>query len=349
MIRKSVVFFALTAGFSFAHHGVASLGAVGLRGPGAPLETSTSATLPQGSWLFYTKLDNAKWKRYSFQQFPDQQNTSSFWMFGIGYGLKPWLSLYIFTPYTVKKELKSLEGDSAKGQYTYTTAGFTDILVTAVVGFKYYKGFQLIPRRESLDDLMDWHFTLYTTLSIPTGDPNVYDKARHPQGEFEPSMATGYGTPTVTFGFTTTKQFVSFPKLTFIMDTSYLRFFENTYNFKEDPESPKKNYKFGDEFRLNTALSYRLYTNMQKKFRADAILEMNFLHIQRDEEDGQKLRGSGGSILYNTTGLRLYYKNFSIGAGLKLPVWKDLNEENEQQGSEGKEKYRIILTITTLL
>jgi len=31
----------------YAHHGVASLGAAGLEGPGAPIETSSSSTLPQ--------------------------------------------------------------------------------------------------------------------------------------------------------------------------------------------------------------------------------------------------------------------------------------------------------------
>lgn len=43
-----------------AHHGVASLGTAGLEGPGAPVETSSSATLPQGKWLAYLKLDHAK-------------------------------------------------------------------------------------------------------------------------------------------------------------------------------------------------------------------------------------------------------------------------------------------------
>ena len=43
------------------HHGVASLGVAGLVGPGAPIETSTSATLPEGSFLAYTKLDYARY------------------------------------------------------------------------------------------------------------------------------------------------------------------------------------------------------------------------------------------------------------------------------------------------
>ncbi|MBI4719790.1 MAG: transporter, partial [Chitinivibrionia bacterium] len=34
---------------ALAHHGVASLGVAGLEGPGSPIETSSSATLPKGS------------------------------------------------------------------------------------------------------------------------------------------------------------------------------------------------------------------------------------------------------------------------------------------------------------
>ena len=48
----------LTSGL-FAHHGVPSVSVAGVEGPGAPIETTSSATLPQGSWLGYLKLDHA--------------------------------------------------------------------------------------------------------------------------------------------------------------------------------------------------------------------------------------------------------------------------------------------------
>jgi hypothetical protein len=348
MVRKAIPLSLLIMGFSFAHHGVASLGAVGLEGPGAPLETSSSATLPEGSWLFYLKLDHVKWKKYSFDHFIDQKDSYDLWMYGIGYGVKPWLSVYLFIPYYVKKELKSVNNDPSQGQYFYTNSGFSDISLMAVLGFKYDKGFKLVPKNESLDDLMDWHFTVYGGMTLPTGNPNKYDRARDPKGEFEPDMATGFGKPSFNFGFTATKQVVSFPRLTFVFDANYTKFLEHTYNYREDPSGPKRKFKFGDELRLNTALAYRLYTNLERKFRADLLLEANFQYNQRDKEDGEKKEGSGGKILYGTVGTRLYYKNISAGVGVKLPVWKRLNEEEQQQGAEGKEKYRLIFTLSTL-
>lgn len=87
---------------------------------------------------------------------------------------------------------------------------------------------------------------------------------------------------------------------------------------------------------------------MDRKLRLDALLEADFQHNQRDKEDGVKQSASGGSILYGVGGIRLYYKSMSLGAGIKVPLWKRLNEEGQQQGSEGKESYRFILTLSTL-
>ncbi|MCX8075547.1 MAG: transporter [Aquificaceae bacterium] len=316
---------------TFAHHGVASLGAVGLEGPGAPLETSSSTTLPQGKWLYYTKLDTVKWKKKPFDEFPDQKDVSDFWMYGLGYGLKPWLSVYVFVPYNTKREIRNGGSDS------FTSSGFGDVSLMAVLGFKYDKGFRLIPKRESLEDMMDWHFTIYGGVSLPTGDANK----KGYEGEPAPDMAGGYGKPTLTAGFTATKQPVNLPRLTFLLDTNYLRFFEHKYN-------TGYRYKFGDEFRLNTALAYRLYTKPENQVRFDLLTEANFLHLSRDRENGQSSEETGGRVLYGTLGGRLYYRSASLGLGVKLPLWKSLNEEERQQGSEGKERYRLILTFSTL-
>jgi hypothetical protein len=376
----------------FGHHGIASTGVSGLDGPGAPLETSSSATLPEGSLLYYTKLDSVKWKRYNFYQlripnpleiliptlaeenpyqFPDQKDSHDFWMFGFGYGIKSWLSLYTFVPYYVKKEIKSrFDTDPSQGQYTFTNAGFSDVSFMAVFGFKYDNGFKLVPKKESLDDLIDWHFTMYGGFSLPTGNPNIFDRARNSFGEFAPDLATGFGKPSLSFGFTATKQLADYPEFTFLFDTNYFRFFPyryKYYNFQDkgsleilnleeslwnykilQQDLSKKNYKFGDEFRFNLAMTYSVYKNPDKNFRADLLLEANYQHNQRDKENGNRLEASGGSMVYGVIGTRLYYNALSIGIGYKKPVWKNLNEENVQQGGEGKELQRIIITISTI-
>lgn len=77
----------LASTFAQAHHGVASLGAAGLEGPGAPVETSSSATLPEGSWLAYLKVDHAKSRTGLVA--PPEGDYNQYWMLGLGYGFKP--------------------------------------------------------------------------------------------------------------------------------------------------------------------------------------------------------------------------------------------------------------------
>jgi hypothetical protein len=64
-------------------HGVASLGLAGLEGPGAPIETSSSVTLPVGKYLFYMRLDYAKFELYTPER-DDEGKFNAFWMYGLG-------------------------------------------------------------------------------------------------------------------------------------------------------------------------------------------------------------------------------------------------------------------------
>lgn len=309
----------------FSHHGVAAIGSFGLEGPGAPLETSTSQNLPKKSLLLYYKMDYADYEKYTPQR-DDETDYNNFTMLGMGYGFSSYLSIYGFLPYNIK-----ITEDNS-----YNTAGFADPSLFFTLSFKYDEGLKFTPENESLDDLMDWHFAIYGGSTIPLGDENIKDS----QGNIDPGKSLGFGKPSLSMGFATNKGFGE--KFTFIFDINYIKFFENKY------ENGLK-FKFGDEFRINSALNYSLITNKEKKLRVDLILEGTFLNLERDEEFGTGAEATGGKILYILPGIRLYVKNFSLGFGLKFPSWTDLNEENLQQGSEGKENLRLILTFSTLL
>ena len=82
-----------------AHHGVASLGLAGLEGPGAPVETSSSATLPAGSWLVTTKLDFARFETRTAER-DAETDAYAFWIHGVGYGATPYLSFHVFAPFS---------------------------------------------------------------------------------------------------------------------------------------------------------------------------------------------------------------------------------------------------------
>jgi hypothetical protein len=318
----------LSAVFSslvLAHHGVASLGVAGLQGPGAPLETSTSATLPRGGFLLYGKLDYAKFEKFT-PEVDDESDYNAFWMYSLGYGVRSWFSLYGFVPFSTK----TVENNS------YNTSGFADLSVMGVFGFKFDEGFKLVPENESLDDLEDWHFTAYGGFSLPTGNADITDSS----GNIDPGMSLGFGQPSYQGGVTATKPFAG--RLTGVLEASYIAFSE--YEYADGDKT-----KFGSESRLNGALVGRLFIDQPSKFRLDACLETGFLRLGRDELNGEGELATGGDMLYFTPGLRIFLKSASVAAGVKFPVWTDLNEEDEQQGAEGKEKYRALVSFSVLL
>ncbi len=312
---------------ALAHHGVATLGAVGLEGPGAPVETSSSATLPKGSWLGYLKVDHAQSKTFDPSTAPGDQegDYNQYWMAGLGYGFTPWFSGYVFQPYNIKND-----------EYGDTDSrGFTDLSVMGVIGFKYDDRFMLVPANESLDDLMDWHFTLYGGVSLPSGDANH----RLSDGSIDPGKSLGFGKSSFSYGLTATRQFSE--NATAVFEAGQIRF--QTYEYDNTDR-----VRFGTETRLNAAIAYRLLTHPETRFRLDGNAELNFLRLGRDVENGVGAVATGGDMLYGVIGTRLYKNNMSLGLALKKPIWTDLNEESQQQGAEGKEKYRFIATFSAL-
>lgn len=307
-----------------AHHGVASLGIAGLKGPGAPIETSSSATLPPHSLLAYVKLDYASFESFTAAT-DDEGDYAAYWMYGLGYGINSWVSLYAFLPFYTKRP----EDNS------YTTSGFADTALMAVLGFKLDEGIRRVPENESLDDLEDLHFTLYGGATLPTGDANTRDA----DGAIDPGMSLGFGKPSLTGGLAVTQPFGR--RVTGVLETALIQFQEYEYD-------DGQRVRFGREFRINAALPVRLAMAPRRGFRLDACLEGNYLSLGRDEENGVGAIATGGKIVYLVPGLRLFMQDTSFGLGLKLPVWTDLNEDDRQQGAEGKERFRAVVTFSTL-
>lgn len=311
--------------FALAHHGVAGVGAAALEGPGAPVESASSAVLPVGKTLLYVKLDHAKFKTYDSAPANPESDYANYWMVGLGHGFTPWFSAYLFAPYHAK--IDEPGGLDSKG--------WADLSVMGQIGFKYDGALKLVPANESLDDLEDWHFTVFGGGTLPTGNANH----RLADGTIDPGKAHGFGKNSWSFGVTATKQFAR--DLTFNLEASTIRFREYRYN-------DGNTMKFGTENRLNLGLAQRLHANPDSRFRLDGVLEAQYLALGRDIENGAPAIATGGKVLYLVPGLRLYKDSLSLAVGLKKPVWTKLNESSDQQGAEGKEKYRLIFSASML-
>lgn len=304
---------------SYAHHGVAGVGAGGLEGPGSPIESATSAVLPENGFLVYYKFDEARYQTYSSTA--PNLISSQYSMLGLGVGVTSWFSLYSFVPYNAKYQ-------EAGGQ---SSQGVADMSLLAQVGFTLSDGFKLIPKKESLDDLEDWHYSVFAGGTLPTGNANYFLG----DGTIDPSMSLGFGNPSYTIGLTASK--IILPKWTLNVELSTLSFNSFTY-------SNGDTVKFGQENRINTALTYAAWAIPEHKFRIDPVVELQYLSIGRDTTNYQPETGSGGQVLYFVPGTRLYWGNSSFSFGIKTPIWNSLNESSLQQGSEGLERYRVIFS-----
>jgi hypothetical protein len=182
---------------------------------------------------------------------------------------------------------------------------------------------------------MDWHFSAMAGMTLPTGNPNK----RLQGGIIDPGKSTSFGKPSFSYGLTATRQFTE--KSTFVAEAAQTRFQKYTY---DDGNS----MKFGTETRFNTALAYRLMKHAESRFRMDGVGELNYLKLGRDKANGQGEAATGGEMVYGVLGVRLFKDNMSLALAVKKPVWTDLNEEADQQGAEGKEDYRLVVSFSAL-
>jgi hypothetical protein len=307
-----------------AHHGVAAVSVAGPEGPGAALETTSPLPLPQGTLFAMVKSEYVPFLRLNSGS---EKDYSLFSMMALGFGIRPWFSAYVFQPLNVK---------SSTGAGRNTGAGDTNLML--VLGFKYDEGFKLVPEKESLDELMDWHFSLWAATTLPVGPTERFNSAGG--GPFAPDMQTGFGSPAPSAGVAVMKQLST--DVTWLAEANYQLFLPHTYSFTR--------YQFGGESRVNTALIYRVYG--KGNFRLDVAGELNGLHLQRDKARNEvtgateSLSASGGAVLYGGIGVRLYHGPFSAGLGVRRAFQKDLNEGAEQQGSEGLERFRAAFTLS---
>lgn len=306
-----------------AHHGVAAVGAAGPEGPGAALETTSPLPLPQGMLFTMAKAEVVPFQQFAFAE-PTNKAYSSFNLVALGYGVRPWMSVYVFQPFNVKEQ---------DGVGRNAGAGDTNLMLS--FAFKWDDGLQLVPEKESLDDLTDWHFGVWGSSTLPVGPTTARDDHGVP---FAPDLQTGFGAPSPAAGVAVLKQLTR--DLTWLADASYQHFFPHTYPFTRS--------QFGGETRVNTAGVYRVHGS--GRLRLDVSGELAGLHLQRDRERNaagvmEPLQASGGAILYAGLGVRAYYGPVTVALGVKRAALRRLNEQADQQGSEGLEQLRAALTL----
>ena len=308
---------ALTMG-AWAHHGGTSTS----QGPGTPIETSSPLTLPKGGTVVFTRSELVNFKKFPAFD-PENVDSFQFYQLGVSHGLTDYLPATAIVPYTIKSQ----DGLGS-------TRGFGDGKVLLTLGMNYCpeEGLQLNGEEDTAVNLGTsdkTYFGILGGISMPNGRYNI-DLG----GGVDSGQQPGFGTPTVTVGVSMTRGLSE--RLNIAADCSADFFIAR-----------KNGDKFGNEFRANLAGVYELYADKESFVRRlDGIVELNYLHLTRDETARVSELGTGGRILYVTPGVRVQLDGINIGAGVKIPIVKALNERSLQQGSEGLENYRLIITLS---
>ena len=304
---------------AWAHHGGVSLAF----GPGSPIETSSPLTLPEGGFATGARLEQVEWNKYDFAE-PNNKSSFTFLNVNMSYGFTPAFMGTVIVPYYIKRQDGFGENE-----------GLADIKLQGTYGFHYDPGVGFSRNRAedtavTLEGKKRIYMAVSFMMSLPTG-------AYHKQlgGEVDPAMQPGFGAPSYTVNVSAAR---AFGYLTLNVDLG------------ADFFTARENFQFGTELRANLAGVYELYGNTSSFLsRVDGILELNFPHLERDQENGVGVEASGGNVLYLSPGVRFSFpslQNANLGLLLKLPVWKNLKEQDQQQGSEGLEKYRLIATLS---
>lgn len=311
-----------------AHHG----GVSAAFGPGAPVETSSPLTLPKGDFLLYERIEISPFKKFNDARDEGGNDKFTFTNTLFGYGFTDAISGYVSLPYA-KKELIDDE----------TSQGFGDINLIVQYGFKYgsrdgYKGWYSFNADDTAGadyTLPEWKFGLSFSMTLPSGKIHSRDRNSDPLGV---GSQTGFAVPSYNFTAIASKMLA--PHWTWNSDVQF-----RTFSFNGGSGGGKP----GNETRINNSIMYELLEN-QGGFlsRVDLIAEANFLDLRKDmDEDRIQDDASGGSMLYLSPGMRFTFADkVSLGLLYKEIVWKDLNNESEQQGGEGLEKYRFIATLS---
>ncbi len=304
-----------------AHHGGVSLAL----GPGSPIETNSPLTLPEGGFVLSARVEQVEWRKRHFAE-PTNKDSFTFYNLGFSYGIAPYLMGSLFVPYNIKRQ-----------DDLGTNRGLGDLKFLFSLGLNYdptRKGLFLNKAEDTaitLEGVNKTFLSLFGGMSLPTGK-----NRKELGGEIDPGMQPGFGSVTFSLGASAARQMTT--NLTLVMDTSY------------DIFTRRENFKFGNEWRLDLAGVYELFGKPEIFIsKVDGILELNLLHISRDEEGSEKLRGTGGTILYLSPGMRFSFPklwNANLGILFKFPTLKKLNEKDEQQGAEGLEKIRVIGTLS---
>jgi outer membrane putative beta-barrel porin/alpha-amylase len=275
---------------------------------GGGVGTPSGETLPPGKFSIefredYTEFEDlsdtaieAKAARAGSIDLLDRSYLTSI---GISYGVVENFQVGVSIGHYEAQNAREAEFDSGTGEteiVTFNPDGITDLWLSGK--YRFYHG-------------PIGHLALLGGVKFPTGRNEVHNS----EGErVEPSATAGSGSYDGMVGLA----FSRFLTKQLTMDAGA------QYTARTEADD----FQLGDRVDAGLALAYRLIEDVESAFQPSLFAELNFRHLFKSEEDGERDPNTGGSALFATPGVRARFgQHVSLTVAAPIPVYQDLNGE----------------------
>lgn len=290
----------LLAGTAMADHGPGTSGG----GVGTP----SGETMKPGKFSISLREDFTEFKDLSDGEITrkatragdiDLLDRSYLTSVAVSYGVIENFQVGLAIGYYDAVKAREAEFDPGTGEtemVTFNPDGWTDLWLTGK--YRFYHG----PLG---------HIAVLGGVKFPTGRNNVHNS----EGErVEPSATAGSGAYDGAIGLAYSR----FLTKQLTMDAGA------QYTIRGEADD----FRLGDRIDAGLAVAYRLMEDIEKPFQPSVFAELNFRHLNKSEEDGDKDPNTGGSVLFVTPGVRARFgPNLSLTVAAPIPVYQDLNGE----------------------
>ena len=90
-------------------------------------------------------------------------------------------------------------------------------------------------------------------------------------------------------------------------------------------------FKIGDRADLGVAVAYRFTEEMSEFPRLSVFSELSARHLFRNQEDGENVVNSGGTVVFLAAGMRVAWtKHVSLSVAPQLPLLQALHDEQQE-------------------
>lgn len=159
-------------------------------------------------------------------------------------------------------------------------------------------------------------FAVFGGVKLPTGDDDETNEGGAGNATLEPSLQPGSGTFDLQIGAAYSRWLTE--HITLDASASY------TWRSEED------DFKIGDLILVGVAAAYRLTEDAGVFPRTSVFAELALRHLFENEEHGEEVSNSGGTVLFAGPGVRVGLSDrFSWDLALQLPVVQELNEPQQ--------------------